>query len=54
MDTAMKTGVWIIATGVIIAFLKMGQAILAPFALAVFIFFVIEGLAQEIDERSDL
>lgn len=49
----MKTGIWIIATGVIIAFLKMGQAILAPFALAVFIFFVIEGLAQEIDERSE-
>jgi len=53
MDAAMKTGVWIIAAGVIITGLKVGQAILAPFALAVFLFFVIEGLAQEIDERSE-
>ena len=37
----------------IIAFLKMGENVLAPFALAVFLFFVIEGLAQEIDERSE-
>jgi len=53
IDTATKTGIWIIATGVIIMALKLGQAILAPFALAVFIYFVIEGLAQEIDERSE-
>jgi len=44
MDAAMKTGVWIIAAGVIITGLKVG---------AVFLFFVIEGLAQEIDERSE-
>lgn len=53
MDTASKTAIWIIATGVIIAFLKMGENVLAPFALAVFVFFVIEGLAMEIDERSE-
>ena len=52
MDTAAKTGIWIIATGVIIVLLKMGENVLAPFALAVFVFFVIEGLAQELDERS--
>ncbi len=53
MDTATKTGIWIIATGVIIVLLKLGENVLAPFALAVFVFFVIEGLAQEIDERSE-
>lgn len=53
MSTAATTGIWIIATGVIIAFLKMGQNVLAPFALAVFLYFVIEGLAQEIDNRSE-
>ena len=53
MDRATKTGIWIIATGVIIVLLKLGENVLAPFALAVFVFFVIEGLAQEIDERSE-
>ena len=53
MDTAAKTGIWIIAAGVITSFLKLGESVLAPFALAVFLFFVIEGLAQEIDERSE-
>ena len=53
MDTASRTGIWIIATGVIIALLKFGENVFAPFALAVFVFFVIEGLAMEIDERSE-
>lgn len=53
MDTTARTGIWIIATGVIIVLLKFGENVLAPFALAVFLFFVIEGLAQEIDERSE-
>lgn len=48
------SGIWIIATGVVIALLYFGRAILAPFALAVFLFLVIEGFARAIDERSDL
>ena len=48
------SGIWIIATGVIIALLYFGRAILAPFALAVFLFLVIEGFARVIDEWSDL
>jgi len=53
MDTATKTGIWIIATGVIIAFLYLGRAILAPFALAVFLFLVMEGFAKVIDDASE-
>ena len=48
------SAIWIIATGVIIALLYLGRTILAPFALAVFLFLVIEGFARVIDERSDL
>lgn len=48
------SGIWIIATGVMIALLYFGRAILAPFALAVFLFLVVEGFARVIDERSDL
>ncbi|MEM1390978.1 MAG: AI-2E family transporter [Pseudomonadota bacterium] len=48
------SGIWVIATGVIIALLYFGRAILAPFALAVFLFLIIEGFARVIDERSDL
>lgn len=48
------SGIWIIATGVVIALLYFGRAILAPFALAVFLFLIIEGFARVIDERSDL
>ncbi|MEL7108921.1 MAG: AI-2E family transporter [Pseudomonadota bacterium] len=48
------TGIWIIATGVIIALLYLARDILAPFALAVFLFLIIEGFARVINERSDL
>ncbi|MEQ3746632.1 MAG: AI-2E family transporter [Henriciella sp.] len=48
------SGIWIIATGVIIAMLYLGRDILAPFALAVFLFLVIEGFARAIDERSEM
>jgi predicted PurR-regulated permease PerM len=48
------SGIWIIATGVIIALLYLGRGILAPFALAVFLFLVMEGFARSIDERSEL
>ncbi|MEO0982059.1 MAG: AI-2E family transporter [Pseudomonadota bacterium] len=49
MDAATKTGVWIIAAGVIVAVLYFARAILSPFALAVFLFLVIEGFARAID-----
>lgn len=48
------SGIWIIATGVIIAMLYLGREILAPFALSVFLFLVIEGFARVIDERSEM
>ena len=48
------SAIWIIATGVIVAFLYLGREILAPFALAVFLFLVIEGFARTIDESSKL
>lgn len=52
MDTSAKTGIWIIATGVIVAFLYLGRALFAPFAMAVFLFLVMEGFATAIDNRS--
>lgn len=52
MDNATKAGIWIIATGVVLTFLYYGRNILAPFALAVFLFLVIEGFATAIDNAS--
>lgn len=52
MDTAAKSGIWIIATGMIVALLYLGRNILAPFAMAVFLFLVIEGFARAIDNSS--
>jgi len=52
MSRAATTGIWIIATGVIVAFLYWTRAILAPFALAVFLFLTIEGFATMIDNWS--
>jgi predicted PurR-regulated permease PerM len=52
MDTSSKAGIWIIATGVIIALLYLGRALFAPFAMAVFLFLVMEGFATAIDNRS--
>ena len=54
MDTTTKTGIWIIAAGVIVAFLYYGRALFAPFAMAVFLFLVMEGFATAIDNRSKL
>lgn len=54
MDMSAKTGIWIIATGVIVAFLYLGRALFAPFAMAVFLFLVMEGFATAIDNRSRL
>lgn len=49
MDRSAKAGTWIIATGVIIAFLYVGRDILATFAMAVFLFLIIEGFATMIE-----
>lgn len=51
MERSLTAGVWIIATGIIIALLYLGRDILAPFALAVFLFLVMEGFARAIDNR---
>jgi predicted PurR-regulated permease PerM len=48
MTDAPRTGIWIIAMGVIIALLFLGRAVLSPFALAVFLFLVMEGFAHAI------
>ncbi|GAB5454416.1 MAG: AI-2E family transporter [Henriciella sp.] len=54
MGRSLNTGIWIIATGVIIALLYIGREIFAPFALAVFLFLIVEGFARFIDERLSL
>lgn len=54
MDRSGISALWIIATGVIIAVLYLGRDILAPFALAVFLFLIIEGFARVIDQHSAL
>src|SRR5688572_25013150 len=46
--TYMTAGVWIIATVAIGMVLETGARILAPFALAVFIWLVMEGFARAI------
>ncbi len=48
MDRSAKVGTWIIATGVIVALLYLGRDILATFAMAVFLFLIIEGFAAAI------
>ncbi|MEL6661535.1 MAG: AI-2E family transporter [Pseudomonadota bacterium] len=50
MDASTKTALWIIATGIIIAVLYLGRGIMAPFALAVFLFLTMEGFARVIDD----
>ena len=50
MDQSAKLGTWIIATGVIIAVLYLGREILATFAMAVFLFLIIEGFATAIEK----
>lgn len=48
------SAIWIIATGMIVALLYLGRDIFAPFALAVFLFLIIEGFARLIDNRTVL
>ncbi|MEZ5946511.1 MAG: AI-2E family transporter [Hyphomonas sp.] len=52
MSRTATAGIWVIATGVLIALLYLGRNILAPFALAVFLFLIIEGFATMIDNWS--
>jgi len=52
MERSAKVGTWIIATGVIIALLYFGRDILATFAMAVFLFLIIEGFATAFDNAS--
>ncbi len=47
----LTAGVWVIATGVIVYGLNVGADIFAPFALAVFLWLVIEGFARLLTER---
>lgn len=54
MGTATRTAIWIIAAGVVIALLYFGRHILATFALAVFLFLIIEGFATAINNTSSL
>ncbi len=53
MERSAKVGTWIIATGVIIALLYFGRDILATFAMAVFLFLIIEGFATAFDNASE-
>jgi len=47
----LPAGIWIIATGVIVYGLYVGASIFAPFALAVFLWLIIEGFARLMQER---
>ncbi len=49
MDNSAKTGIWIIATGVIVALLYFGRDILAPLAIAIFLWLVMESFSKTID-----
>ncbi len=51
MDTATRTGVLILATATVIAGLYWFRDVLAPFALAVFLWLVIDSVAEEIEHR---
>lgn len=47
-DTGLRTGVWIIALGVIVTAIYFGRAILSPLAIAVFLWLVMESFARQI------
>lgn len=52
MDKSAKAAVWIIATGVIAAGLFWGRDFLTQFALALILWFAIDGLARWLDDLS--
>jgi predicted PurR-regulated permease PerM len=51
MDTATRTGVLILATAAVITGMYWFRDVLAPFALAVFLWLVIDSVAEEIEHR---
>lgn len=53
MDTTSRVSLVIIATGVVVAGLYWFRDILAPFALAVFLWLVMDGFARALHERID-
>ena len=50
MDNSSRTGIWIIAAGVVITALYLGRDIFAPFAIAVFLWLVMESFSRRIDD----
>ena len=48
-ENGIKSGIWIIATGVIITGMYYGRDILAPFAMAVFLWLIMESFSHQID-----
>lgn len=48
--SGLRTGVWIIAVACIVTALYVGRAIFAPFAIAVFLWLVMESFARKINE----
>lgn len=51
MNRSMPIALWIIAAGVIVTFLFVARDILATFAMAVFLFLIIEGFAEALQSR---
>lgn len=49
-QAGIKTGIWIIAVGVIVAALYVGRAIFAPFAIAIFLWLVMESFSKKIGD----
>lgn len=49
-ESGVKTGIWIIATGVIITGLYVGRSILAPFAISIFLWLVMESFGRKIGD----
>ncbi len=48
-QAGLRTGIWIIATGVIVTALYLGRSIFAPFAIAVFLWLVMESFSRKIN-----
>ena len=51
MEWPARSALWIIATGVVAAFLYLLREALTPFALALILWLAIDGLAEALDRR---
>ena len=51
MEWSAQSALWIIATGVVAAFLYLLREALTPFALALILWLAIDGLAEALDKR---